>query len=100
MVANVKFTDQTIEHQKTAQLLAWEIGQGEDDEMQRVASETLPPFLNIFGWRAISPPKSLRTPLAPDRSTTAKASGRFFDRSGPVVPTPDGRQRRRHLKAW
>jgi len=36
--------------------------------------------LNIFGWRAISLPKSLRTPLAPDRSTTARASGRIFDR--------------------
>jgi hypothetical protein len=45
MVAKVKSTDQTIEHQKTAQLLAWEIGQGEDEEMQRVATETLPTVL-------------------------------------------------------
>ena len=37
------------------------------------------PFLNICGWRAISPRKSLRTPPAPDRSTTARASGRICD---------------------
>lgn len=37
--------NQTVEHQKTAQLLAWEIGQGEDEEMQRFASETLPTVL-------------------------------------------------------
>jgi putative membrane protein len=36
----------TVEHQKTAQLLAWEIGQGEDAGMQRFASETLPAVLD------------------------------------------------------
>jgi len=38
-------SNQTVEHQKMAQLLAWEIGQGEDAEMQRFASETLPAVL-------------------------------------------------------
>jgi putative membrane protein len=33
---------QMVEHQKTAQLLAWEIGQGEDADLQRFASENLP----------------------------------------------------------
>jgi putative membrane protein len=36
---------QVTEHQKTAQLLAWEIGQGQNAEMQRFASETLPTVL-------------------------------------------------------
>lgn len=36
---------QTVEHQKTAQPLAWEIGQGEDADLQRFASETLPTVL-------------------------------------------------------
>jgi putative membrane protein len=36
---------QTVEHQKTAQLLAWEIGQGEDADLQRFAAETLPTVL-------------------------------------------------------
>jgi len=33
---------QVVEHQKTAQLLEWEIGSGEDAELQRFAVETLP----------------------------------------------------------
>ena len=33
---------QIVEHQKTVQLLAWEIGQGEDADLQRFASQTLP----------------------------------------------------------
>jgi putative membrane protein len=37
---------QVVEHQKAAQLLAWEIGQGEDAELQRFASETLPTVLD------------------------------------------------------
>lgn len=36
---------QVAEHQKTAQLLAWEIGQGHNAEIQRFASETLPTVL-------------------------------------------------------
>lgn len=36
---------QLIEHQKMAQLLAWEIGQGQNVELQRFASETLPTVL-------------------------------------------------------
>ena len=38
-------TAQVVEHQKTAQLLAWEIGQGQNPELQRFASETLPAVL-------------------------------------------------------
>lgn len=37
---------QVVEHQKTAQILAWEIGQGEDAEMQRFAAATLPTVLD------------------------------------------------------
>lgn len=37
---------QMVEHQKTAQLLAWEIGQGQNVELQRFASETLPTVLD------------------------------------------------------
>jgi len=33
---------QIVEHQKTAQLLAWKIGSGEDAELQRFAANTLP----------------------------------------------------------
>ena len=33
---------QIVDHQKTAQLLAWEIGSGEDAALQRFAAETLP----------------------------------------------------------
>jgi putative membrane protein len=36
---------QVVEHQKTAQLLAWEIGQGQNTELQRFASEGLPNVL-------------------------------------------------------
>jgi putative membrane protein len=36
---------QIIDHQKTAQLLAWEIGSGQDGEMQRFAARTLPTVL-------------------------------------------------------
>ncbi|GLS30770.1 putative membrane protein [Mesorhizobium albiziae] len=32
---------QIVDHQKTVQLLAWEIGQGEDAELQRFASQSL-----------------------------------------------------------
>jgi len=37
---------QIIDHQKTAQLLIWEIGSGQDAEMQRYASATLPKVMN------------------------------------------------------
>jgi len=33
---------QIVEHQKAAQLLVWEIGSGEDGELQRFAARTLP----------------------------------------------------------
>lgn len=36
---------QIVDHQKTALLLAWEIDQGEDAEMQRFAADTLPTVL-------------------------------------------------------
>ncbi|MDQ7777243.1 DUF4142 domain-containing protein [Paracoccus aminovorans] len=36
---------QVVEHQKTAQLLAWEVGQGQDGEIQRFAAEQLPVVL-------------------------------------------------------
>lgn len=36
---------QVVEHQKTAQLLEWEIGSGEDAELQRFAAEILPTVL-------------------------------------------------------
>lgn len=36
---------QVVDHQKTAQLLEWEIGSGQDAELQRFASETLPTVL-------------------------------------------------------
>jgi putative membrane protein len=36
---------QIVDHQKTAQLLAWEIDQGEDAELQRFAAHTLPTVL-------------------------------------------------------
>jgi putative membrane protein len=36
---------QIIDHQKTAQLLAWEIGSGQDGELQRFAARTLPTVL-------------------------------------------------------
>jgi putative membrane protein len=38
-------TGQIVDHQKTALLLAWEIDQGEDAEMQRFAADTLPVVL-------------------------------------------------------
>jgi putative membrane protein len=37
---------QVVEHQKTVQLLEWEIGSGEDAELQRFAAETLPTVLH------------------------------------------------------
>jgi putative membrane protein len=37
---------QLIDHQKTVQLLQWEIGSGENGDIQRFASETLP---TVFG---------------------------------------------------
>lgn len=37
---------QVVDHQKTAQLLEWEIGSGQDAELQRFASETLPTVLD------------------------------------------------------
>ena len=36
---------QVVDHQKTVQLLVWEIGQGEDGELQRFAAGTLPAVL-------------------------------------------------------
>ncbi|ADV15164.1 MULTISPECIES: DUF4142 domain-containing protein [Mesorhizobium] len=36
---------QIVDHQRTAQLLAWEIGSGEDAALQRFASEKLPTVL-------------------------------------------------------
>jgi hypothetical protein len=36
---------QVIDHQKTAILLQWEIGQGQKPELQRFAAETLPTVL-------------------------------------------------------
>jgi putative membrane protein len=36
---------QVVDHQKTVQLLVWEIGQGQNAEMQRFASATLPTVL-------------------------------------------------------
>ncbi len=36
---------QILDHQKTAQLLAWEIGSGEDAQLQRFAADTLPKVL-------------------------------------------------------
>jgi putative membrane protein len=36
---------QIVDHQKTVQLLIWEIGSGQDAELQRFASETLPTVL-------------------------------------------------------
>jgi putative membrane protein len=42
-VAYIK--SQIVDHQKTAQLLAWEIGSGEDAALQRFAAETLPKVL-------------------------------------------------------
>ncbi len=37
---------QIVDHQKTAQLLAWEINAGEDGDMQRFAASTLPIVLD------------------------------------------------------
>jgi len=37
---------QVVDHQKTVQLLEWEIGSGEDAELQRFAAETLPTVLH------------------------------------------------------
>ena len=37
---------QIVDHQKTAQLLAWEIGSGEDAQLQRFAAETMPKVLH------------------------------------------------------
>ena len=37
---------QIVEHQKTAQLLAWEIGSGEDAALQRFAADTLPKVMH------------------------------------------------------
>jgi putative membrane protein len=36
---------QIVDHQKTAQLLTWEIGSGEDAQLQRFAADTLPKVL-------------------------------------------------------
>lgn len=36
---------QVVDHQKTAQLLIWEIGFGQDAELQRLAAKTLPVVL-------------------------------------------------------
>jgi putative membrane protein len=36
---------QIVDHQKTAQLLAWEIGSGQNGELQRFAARTLPTVL-------------------------------------------------------
>ncbi|WP_104826345.1 DUF4142 domain-containing protein [Rhizobium sp. NXC24] len=43
-VAYIKM--QIVDHQKAAQLLAWEISMGEDAEMQRFAAATLPVVLD------------------------------------------------------
>ena len=40
---------QIVDHQKTAQLLAWEISFGEDGEMQRLAASLLPTVLDHLG---------------------------------------------------
>jgi putative membrane protein len=37
---------QVVDHQKTVQLLEWEIGQGQDAQLQRFAAETLPTVLD------------------------------------------------------
>ena len=37
---------QIVDHQKTAQLLAWEISMGEDADMQRLAAALLPNVLD------------------------------------------------------
>jgi putative membrane protein len=37
---------QVVDHQKTVQLLVWEIGQGQDAELQRYAAEILPAVLD------------------------------------------------------
>ena len=40
---------QVTDHQKTAQLLTWEIGSGQDADLQRLAAETLPTVLEHLG---------------------------------------------------
>ncbi|MDK4700863.1 DUF4142 domain-containing protein [Rhizobium sp. CNPSo 4062] len=47
---------QIVDHQKTAQLLAWEISFGEDAEMQRLAGSMLPIVLIISGKHRKSTP--------------------------------------------
>ena len=42
---DLKRFDVDLGHQKTAKLLAWEIGSGQDSELQRFASDTLPNVL-------------------------------------------------------
>ncbi|UXN66455.1 DUF4142 domain-containing protein (plasmid) [Phyllobacterium sp. A18/5-2] len=37
---------QIIDHQKTAQMLAWEIGSGQDAQLQKYAAATLPVVMN------------------------------------------------------
>ena len=45
---------QVVDHQKTTQLLIWEINSGQDTELRRFASETLPTILDHLGMaRAI-----------------------------------------------
>jgi putative membrane protein len=40
---------QLVDHQKTVQLLEWEIGQGQHAELQRYAAETLPTVVEHLG---------------------------------------------------
>jgi putative membrane protein len=67
--------NQTVEHQKTAQLLAWEIGQ-EDAEMQRFASETLPIVLKHLRLA-----RDLAAEISEDVSDSQSDHNRWGERS-------------------
>ncbi|MER8442948.1 DUF4142 domain-containing protein [Mesorhizobium sp. M1066] len=62
---------QIVDHQKTAQLLAWEIGSGEDAALQRFASEKLPTVLEHLDLaRALHAKLAGQALFAPDAQKT------------------------------
>ena len=69
---------QVQDHQKTVQLLEWEIGSGQDAELKQFASETLPIVLqhlqlaqSVAAQLAAGPPQAAAQPPAPANTGTS-----------------------------
>ena len=101
-----------VDHQKTSQLLRWEIGSGEDAEMQRFADDILPTVLEHLAHAQqiladLAGAKPVMTGVMPDRLLIARACRGAAMRRILVVSdycdgtvTPDGAPSIEEAAAW